>query len=161
VESINSTVRTALPLLLHSVCHCDVFWQLHVAIFVQFLSEFMGQPMLKAAMQLGVVLRLRMSAAIHLLLLCAIMVWCLLDHRSNFTFHLPLQTHFLSRSKSLACQRGVILGVCEALEHPKLGQKAANELIKLLEVLASHSITSYELKQIFLLLREDADFHVS
>ena len=79
----------------------------------------------------------------------------------KFTLHFPLHTHFLSHSKSLACQRGVILGVCEALEHPKLGQKAANELIKLLEVLASHSITSYELKQIFLLLREDADFHVS
>lgn len=79
----------------------------------------------------------------------------------KFTFHLPLRTHFLSCSKSLACQRGVILGVCEVLEHPKLGQKAANELIKLLEVLASHSITSYELKRIFLLLREDADFHVS
>ena len=151
----------AVLLLLHSVYHCDVFWQLHVAVFMQFLSELMRQPMLKAAMQLSVELRLRMSAAIHQLLLHAIIVFCLLDHKSNFTFHLPLNTHLLSRSKSLACQRGIILGVCEALEHPKLGQKAANELIKLLEVLASHSITSYELKQIFLLLREDTDFHVS
>jgi hypothetical protein len=51
--------------------------------------------------------------------------------------------------------------VCQTLEeHPKLSQKAANELIKLLEVLASHSITSYELKQIFLLLREDMDLKV-
>jgi len=102
-----------------------------------------------------------MSAAIQLLLLYAIMVSCLLDHKSDCTFHPPLHIRLLSRSKSLACQRGVILGVCEALERPKLCQKAANELIKLLEVLASHSITSYELKQIFLLLREDADFHVS
>ena len=161
MESITSTVHMAVLLLLHSVYHCDVFWQLLVAIFMQFLSEVMRQPMLKAAMQLGVELRLGMSAAIHLLLLYAIMVSCLLDHKSTFTFHLPLHTHLLSHSKSLACQRGIILGVCEALENPKLCQKAANELIKLLEVLASHSITSYELKQIFLLLREDADFHVS
>jgi hypothetical protein len=148
-----------LPLL-HFVYHCDVLWHLHVAIFMQFLSQVMRQPMLKAATQLSVVPRFKMSGAIHLLLY-AIMVWCLLYRRSNLTFYLPLHTHFLSRSKSLACQRGVILGVCEALEHPKLGQRAANELIKLLEVLASHSITSYELKRIFLLLREDADFHVS
>ncbi|XP_069696226.1 neurobeachin-like protein 1 isoform X2 [Periplaneta americana] len=61
-------------------------------------------------------------------------------------------------SKTLACQRGVTLVVCQTLEdHRKLSQKAVNELIKLLEVLASHSITSYELKQIFLLLREDSD----
>jgi hypothetical protein len=138
-----------------------VFWHLHVAIIMQFLLEVMRQPMLKAVTQLGVVLRFKMSGAVHLLLLYAIMVWCLLYRSSNFTLYLPLHTHFLSHSKSLACQRGVILGVCEALERPKLGQKAANELIKLLEVLASHSITSYELKRIFLLLREDADFHVS
>jgi hypothetical protein len=43
----------------------------------------------------------------------------------------------------------------------KLSQKTANELIKLLEVLASHSITSYELKHVFLLIREDADLKVS
>ena len=117
--------------------------------------------MLKAVTQRGLVLRLRMSGVICPLLLYAIMVWCLLDYRSNCTFHFHLHTYFLSHSKSLACQRGVILGVCEALEHPKVGQKAANELIKLLELLASHSIKSYELKRIFLLLREDADFKVS
>ncbi|PNF23323.1 hypothetical protein B7P43_G17104 [Cryptotermes secundus] len=61
-------------------------------------------------------------------------------------------------SKTLACRQGVILAICQALEdHVKLSQKTANELIKLLEVLASHSITPYELKQTFLLLREDAD----
>ncbi|KAJ9577825.1 hypothetical protein L9F63_025312, partial [Diploptera punctata] len=55
--------------------------------------------------------------------------------------------------KTLSCERGVILAVCQVLEqHNKLSQKAANELIKLLEVLASHSITSYELKQIMWLL---------
>jgi c-di-AMP phosphodiesterase-like protein len=68
----------------------------------------------------------------------------------------------LCHSKTLACQQGVILAVCQALEgHQKLSQKAANEMIKLLEVLASHSITSYELKQIFFLLREDTDVKVS
>jgi len=95
VESINSTVHTAVLLLLHSVYHCDVFWHLHVAIFVQFLSEVMRQPMLKAATQLGVVLRFKMSVAIHLLLLYASMVWCLLDHRSN-------------TSPSAVCHHGVV-----------------------------------------------------
>lgn len=90
VESINSAVHMAVLLLLHSVYHCDVFWHLHVAIFVQFLSEVLRQPVLKAVTQLGVVLRLRMSGSTQLLLLYAIMVWCLLDHRSNFTLHISL-----------------------------------------------------------------------
>ncbi|XP_067013553.2 neurobeachin-like protein 1 [Anabrus simplex] len=62
------------------------------------------------------------------------------------------------QSKYLACEKGVILSICQALEeHQKLSAKAVNELIKLLEVLASHSVASHELKEIFLLLREDAE----
>ncbi|GLG93298.1 Neurobeachin [Gryllus bimaculatus] len=61
------------------------------------------------------------------------------------------------QSKHLACRKGVILEVCHSLSlsHTMLNPKAVNEMIKLLEVLASHSITSYELKELFLLLRED------
>jgi hypothetical protein len=71
-------------------------------------------------------------------------------------------SYISSQSKALACQQGIILAVCQALEdHAKLSQKTANELIKLLEVLASHSITPYELKHIFLLIKEDADLKVS
>ena len=80
----------AVLLLFHSVYHYNVFWHLHVAIFVQVLLEVVRQPMLKAATQLGVVLRLRRSGLIHLLVLYAILVWWLLDHRSNFTFHISL-----------------------------------------------------------------------
>lgn len=65
-------------------------------------------------------------------------------------------------SKMLSCQNGLIFHICQALsEHTRLSNNTANELIKLLEALATHSITSYELKQIFLLLREDGPEKVS
>ena len=97
---MNSAVHKSVLLLLHSLYHCDVFWHLHVAIFLHSLSEVVRQPILKAATQLCVVLRLRVSGAIRLLLLlllCVVMVWCLLDHSINFIFHLHLHTHFFSQ----------------------------------------------------------------
>ncbi|XP_063234189.1 neurobeachin-like protein 1 isoform X2 [Bacillus rossius redtenbacheri] len=59
-------------------------------------------------------------------------------------------------SKALACRKGMVHTLCEVLsEHSRLSQKTAAELVKLLEALVSHSVSPFELKQIFLLLRED------
>ncbi|XP_075227690.1 neurobeachin-like protein 1 [Lycorma delicatula] len=65
---------------------------------------------------------------------------------------------FNLNSLSLSCEAGVVRAICDLLSSAScnnLHSKAAAELIQLLEALASHSLTAFELKQIFLLLRED------
>ncbi|XP_039288398.1 neurobeachin-like protein 1 isoform X2 [Nilaparvata lugens] len=67
---------------------------------------------------------------------------------------------FNSNSLNLSCETGVITAVCNVLASQtvaNLNSKALAELVQLLEALASHSLTAFELKQLFLLLREDND----
>ncbi|XP_037907722.1 neurobeachin-like protein 1 isoform X2 [Hermetia illucens] len=61
--------------------------------------------------------------------------------------------------KSVACEERIIKVICQRLlEFNKLSQICIQNLIKLIEELAKHSITPVELKLIFWLLREKADF---
>ncbi|RZF48161.1 hypothetical protein LSTR_LSTR009850 [Laodelphax striatellus] len=65
-----------------------------------------------------------------------------------------------SNSLNLSCESGVINAVCNVLASQRvanLNSKALAELVQLLEALASHSLTAFELKQLFLLLRESND----
>ncbi|XP_059473157.1 neurobeachin-like protein 1 isoform X2 [Neocloeon triangulifer] len=62
------------------------------------------------------------------------------------------------QSKSLACEGKVLATLGNSVaQHAKLDQEAAFELIRILESLASVSISSVELKQFLMLLREDVE----
>lgn len=63
-------------------------------------------------------------------------------------------------SKTLACESGIVRALCQLLSVSSLNSKTAVELVHWLEILASHSLTAYELKQIFLLLRDEKDIKV-
>lgn len=70
-----------------------------------------------------------------------------------------LSSHFilllLFFSKCQSSSYKVIDSVCKCLENSgQLVQKTVHQLLKLIENLASHSISTSELKKIFLLLRD-------
>jgi hypothetical protein len=61
-------------------------------------------------------------------------------------------------SKSLACEGNTLNAVGNTLaQHAKLDQEAAFELLRIVESLAAVSISSSELKQFLMLLREDIE----
>jgi predicted ATP-grasp superfamily ATP-dependent carboligase len=61
-------------------------------------------------------------------------------------------------SKSLACEGKTLNVVGNTLaQHGKLDQEAAFELLRIVESLAAVSISSSELKQFLMLLREDIE----
>jgi len=64
-------------------------------------------------------------------------------------------------SKSIACQGNVLTTVGNTLaQHSKLDQEAALELLRTVESLASVSVSSVELKQFLMLLRDDLEDRV-
>lgn len=68
---------------------------------------------------------------------------------SNFIITMIL---YFSKCQSSACK--VINSVCKCLENSsQLVQKTVHQLLKLIENLASHSISASELKEVFLLIR--------
>lgn len=67
-------------------------------------------------------------------------------------FHCFKTIFVFSKCQSSACK--VIDSVCKCLENSsQLAQKTVHQLLKLIENLASHSISTAELKNIFLLMR--------
>lgn len=65
-------------------------------------------------------------------------------------------------SKIVSCSVGLFGVICEVLKtENSIHFQTLHVLIELLQSLAMHSITSYELKQLFLLLRNDTDEKVS
>uniref|UniRef100_A0A1B6DB47 Neurobeachin-like protein 1 n=1 Tax=Clastoptera arizonana TaxID=38151 RepID=A0A1B6DB47_9HEMI len=59
------------------------------------------------------------------------------------------------QSKTLACENGTVCALSEVLLLQTIQPEAAARLVQLLEALASHSLSAYELKQLFLLLRTE------
>lgn len=79
--------------------------------------------------------------------------WCVLILKFLSYFKIGF---IFSKCQSSACK--VIDSVCKCLENSsQLAQKTVHQLLKLIENLASHSISTVELKNIFLLMRNKDD----